>query len=94
MTLMNGRRISITRVATRLIICVVLAGCANSTQEITSLSPTPCAADRPTINIVHVDGHFIISDEDMGQLTGYMAALEAGCVAPKQAKDGVIKTTN
>lgn len=86
--LMSGRRISITRVTTRLIICVVLAGCVSSTQETTSLSPTPCAADRPTINIVHVDGHFIISDEDMGQLTGYIAALEAGCVAPKQGANG------
>lgn len=92
--LMSGRRISITRVTTRLIICVVLAGCVSSTQETTSLSPTPCAADRPKINIVHVDKHFIISDEDMGQLTGYIAALEAGCVAPKQAKDGGINTAN
>lgn len=92
--LMSGRRISITRVTTRLIICVVLVGCVNSTQETASLSPTPCAADRPTINIVHVDGHFIISDKDMGQLTGYMAALESGCVAPKQGANGAIKTTN
>lgn len=47
------------------------------------LNPAPCAAEKPTIDVVHIDGHFVISDDDMGKLTGYIAALEAGCAAPK-----------
>ncbi|EDS3849457.1 hypothetical protein ZM01_003900 [Salmonella enterica subsp. enterica serovar Oranienburg] len=47
------------------------------------LEPTQCAAEKPTIDIVHLDGYFVISDDDMGKLTGYIAALESGCVAPK-----------
>ncbi|HHL2859205.1 TPA: hypothetical protein ACQ49C_004620 [Citrobacter freundii] len=43
----------------------------------------PCAAEKPTIDIAHVDGYFVILESDMGKLTGYMAALEAGCIPPK-----------
>lgn len=71
------------RVTTRLIICAVLAGCANSAPVVPLLTPKTCAAEKPTIDIVHIDGHFVISDDDMGKLTGYIAALEAGCVAPQ-----------
>ncbi|WP_407261513.1 hypothetical protein [Klebsiella quasipneumoniae] len=56
-------------------------------REITPMTPTlnpaPCAAEKPVIDVVHVDGHFVIADDDMGKLTGYIAALEAGCTAPK-----------
>ncbi|PKS25077.1 hypothetical protein CX680_18490 [Klebsiella pneumoniae] len=38
---------------------------------------------KAVIDVVHVDGHFVIADDDMGKLTGYIAALEAGCTAPK-----------
>lgn len=48
-----------------------------------TLSPEPCVAKKPTINVVHINGHFVISDGDMGKLTGYIAALEAGCTAPR-----------
>lgn len=71
------------RVTTRLIICAVLAGCAKSQPAMSSLTPKPCAAEKPAIEVVHIDGHFVISDGDMGKLTGYLAALEAGCVAPE-----------
>ena len=90
---MSDRLTSMLRGMTRLAICVVLAGCASSNPLVPSLKPEPCAADRPTINAVLVDGYFVISKDDMGQLTGYMAALEAGCVAPKQVDHGVTKTT-
>ncbi|EMX5185650.1 TPA: hypothetical protein I8275_003811 [Citrobacter freundii] len=66
-----------------LIICVVLAGCGMSPALTPMLEPTQCAAEKPTIDIVHLDGYFVISDDDMGRLTGYIAALESGCVAPK-----------
>lgn len=91
---MSGRLTLITRAITRLSICVVLAGCGNSTPLVPNLNREPCAADRPTINAVLVDGYFVLSESDMGQLTGYMAALEAGCVAPKQVDYGAIKTTH
>ena len=71
------------RVITLLIICVALVGCLKSTPVTPMLSPAPCAAEKPTIDIVHLNGHFVISDDDMGKLTGYIAALEAGCTAPK-----------
>ncbi|GKI68959.1 hypothetical protein NUBL2908_35050 [Klebsiella pneumoniae] len=48
-----------------------------------TLNPAPCAAEKPVIDVVHVDGHFVIADDDMGKLTGYIAALEAGCTAPR-----------
>lgn len=80
---MSGRRGLIMRVTTRLIICVALAGCAKSTPMAPILNPAPCAAEKPEIDVVHVDGHFVIADDDMGKLTGYIAALEAGCTAPK-----------
>lgn len=80
---MNGKSASIMRVTTRLIICVSLAGCGSLNQPIPTLKAALCAAEKPTIDIVHVDEHFIITDSDMGKLTGYMAALEAGCIAPK-----------
>lgn len=70
------------RVTTRLIICTGLVGCASLPTAPSAMGMKPCAAEKPTIDIVHVDGHFVISDGDMGKLTGYMAALEAGCVAP------------
>lgn len=79
----SDRRGLIMRVTTRLIICAALAGCANSTPVAPILNPAPCAAEKPTIDVVHIDGHFVISDDDMGKLTGYIAALEAGCAAPK-----------
>lgn len=63
-----------------LIICAVLAGCESSTPI---LAPSPCAAEKPKIDITHIDGYFVISDGDMGQITGYISALEAGCIAPK-----------
>lgn len=72
------------RVTTRLIICAALAGCGKSLPVTAVLTPEPCAAVKPTIDVVHIDGHFVISDDDMGELTGYIAALEAGCVAPEQ----------
>lgn len=71
------------RVITPLIICVALAGCMKSTPMTPILNPAPCAAEKPVIDVVHVDGHFVIADDDMGKLTGYIAALEAGCTAPK-----------
>lgn len=49
-----------------------------------TLNPAPCAAEKPVIDVVHVDGHFVIADDDMGKLTGYIAALEAGCTAPNR----------
>ena len=61
-------------------ICISLAGCGKS---IPTMTPAPCAAQKPTIDIVEVDGYFVISDADMGQLTGYMSALESGCTPPK-----------
>ena len=66
-----------------LIICVVLAGCGTSPALTPMLEPTQCAAEKPTIDIAHVDGYFVIPENDMGKLTGYMAALEAGCIPPK-----------
>lgn len=80
---MSGRRGLTMRVIIQLIICVVLAGCARSTPVVPTLSPEPCVAEKPTINVVHINGHFVISDGDMGKLTGYIAALEAGCTAPR-----------
>lgn len=80
---MSGKGALIMRATTLLIICVSLAGCGNQYQQIPTLKPAPCAAEKPKIDIVHVDGYFVITDSDMGQLTGYMAALEAGCIAPK-----------
>lgn len=80
---MSGRRGLIMRGTTRLIICAALAGCAKSSPMVPALSPAPCAAEKPAIDVVHIDGHFVISDDDMGKLTGYIAALEAGCSAPK-----------
>lgn len=70
------------RVITRLIICVALAGCGKSQPVTAAMTLKACAAVKPVINVVHIDGHFIISDDDMGKITGYMAALEAGCVTP------------
>lgn len=65
-----------------LITCGALAACAKS-QQVT-LTPTKCAAAKPVLSdTAHVDGYFVISDADMAQLTAYMAALEAGCIAPK-----------
>ena len=66
-----------------LIICVVLAGCGMPPARTPMLKPAQCAAEKPTIDIIHIDGYFVISDDDMGKLTGYIAALESGCVAPK-----------
>lgn len=67
------------RVTTLLIICVALAGC-----ELKATTPPSCAAAKPHLSDTTVaDGYFIISEADMGQLTGYMAALEEGCIAPK-----------
>lgn len=68
---------------TLLIISVGLAGCASSLSAIPSINPKPCAAEKPVIDIVHTAGHFVISDSDMGKITGYIAALESGCVAPE-----------
>lgn len=80
---MTGSSVSITRNVTLLIICGSLVGCGNSVPQIPILKVTPCAAEKPMIDIAHVDGYFVIPDDDMGKLTGYMAALEAGCIAPK-----------
>lgn len=67
---------------TLLIICGALAGCSQSS---VNPAPAPCAATRPTLNdSAQVDGYFVISNADMGQLTGYMAALEQGCIAQKE----------
>lgn len=79
---MNGSSVSITRNITLLIIFVSLVGCGNSVQQIPILKANPCAAEKPTIDIAHVDGYFVIPEDNMGKLTGYMAALESGCIAP------------
>ncbi|WP_162531791.1 hypothetical protein [Komagataeibacter europaeus] len=65
-----------------LIICADLVACGQSPV----LPPTaPCAAIRPVLNdSAQVDGYFVISNADMSQLTGYMAALEQGCMAQKE----------
>lgn len=61
-------------------ICVALAACRQSPEM-----PAPCAATRPVLNdSAQVDGYFVISNADMSQLTGYMAALEQGCIAQKE----------
>ena len=80
---MSDRLELIMRVITRLTICVALAGCGKSTPALTAMTKAPCAAEKPVINLVHLDGHFVITDDDMGQLAGYIAALEEGCIAPK-----------
>jgi hypothetical protein len=80
---MSDRLELIMRVITRLIICAALAGCGKSTPPLTAMTKAPCAAEKPVINLVHLDGHFVITDDDMGQLAGYIAALEEGCIAPK-----------
>lgn len=80
---MNGKSALIMRATTLLIICVSLGACENSAQLVPTMKPAPCAAEKPTIDIAHVDGYFVIPDSDMGKLTGYIASLEAGCIAPK-----------
>lgn len=71
------------RAITLPIICAALAGCMSLKQaSLPALTLTPCAAEKPTLkSVVHLDGHFILTDAEMGQLTGYIAALEEGCVA-------------
>lgn len=80
---MNGKSALIMRATTLLIICVGLGACENSAQLVPTMKAAPCAAEKPTIDIAHVDGYFVIPESDMGKLTGYMAALEAGCIPPK-----------
>lgn len=65
-----------------LITCGALVACGQSP---TIPMPVPCAATRPVLNdSAQVDGYFVISNADMSQLTGYMAALEQGCIAQKE----------
>ncbi len=79
---MNASSALNTRVITLLIIYAALGGCRNQT-VIPTLKPETCAAVKPTlINVVYLDGYFILTDSDMGQLTGYIAELEEGCIAP------------
>lgn len=80
---MNGKSALIMRATTLLIICVSLGACGNSAPLVPTMKAEPCAAEKPTIDIAHVDGYFVIPENDMGKLTGYMAALEAGCIPPK-----------
>lgn len=87
---MNGKSALIMRATTLLIICVSLGACGNSAQLVPTMKPAPCAAEKPAIDIAHVDGYFVIPESDMGKLTGYMAALEAGCITPKQREYGVL----
>lgn len=80
---MSGNSALIMRAITLLIICVGLGACGNSDQLVPTMKAAPCAAEKPTIDIAHVDGYFVIPESDMGKLTGYIAALEAGCIPAK-----------
>ncbi|MBA5234768.1 hypothetical protein H2Y56_22055 [Pectobacterium aroidearum] len=73
---------SITRGLTLLIFCANLVACKMLPQQIQAQQ---CAAQRPNLtDSARVGDYFVISEHDMSQLTAYMAALELGCVAPKQ----------
>ncbi len=73
---------SITRGLILLSFCASLVACKMLPQQIQTQS---CAAQRPNLtDSARVGDYFVISEHDMSQLTAYIAALELGCVAPKQ----------
>ncbi|EPS1205504.1 TPA: hypothetical protein ACKP07_004980 [Serratia marcescens] len=79
---MNASAGLIMRGIILLITCAALAACVKSPAI---PMPEPCAAIRPVLSdSAQVDGYFVISNADMSQLTGYMAALEQGCIAQKE----------